>query len=97
MTFQLEHSKLGIFQGEFGGLICWYPGSQLPHLGFWEFISEESAWTYVNYLKLKVENYDELFKGEFSIRPYDRDECRKVMELGIRILQAEMLIKPGYA
>jgi len=43
MSYQVIHKEYGVFQGELWGMYFWYPTSNVPEQGFYEFTTEDDA------------------------------------------------------
>jgi hypothetical protein len=64
--WQIRHSDLGIFQGEFMGLVFWWPMTGMPEQGICGFPCLTSARNFILYLRNNNHNY-----GTFTIEKYN--------------------------
>lgn len=96
-SFQLRHSKLGLFQGYVQGSYFWHPFSDSPEFGIFELRSKAIA----NQLKLQMEELfenNEAYPGEtFQIEEYDLELHKHLLVQGEAILQACRIMVPGKA
>lgn len=83
MSFQVRHLEFGVFQGQCMGLGFWYPESDMPEQGFYEFPSEVEAEQFIYFMH--TEAYETLPEGSLSIEPFDKAESDRLMSLPVSI------------
>ncbi len=82
MSYQLRHREMGIYQGSFLGMGFWHPASEMPELGFFEFLSYEQADQYIAWL-CSSECSDPLKFEDLVIEAYDRASSEMMRRLGL--------------
>jgi hypothetical protein len=80
MSYQVRHSQHGIYQGAFWGLGFWYPTSNAPEQGFYEFTTQADAQELIDFL-CSSQCARPMNRADLTIEPFDREQSE--------LLQAE--------
>lgn len=79
---QVEHKEFGVFQGHCLGLGFWYPESDMPEQGFYEFPTYVEAEKFIQFMY--TEAYETLPEGSLTIEPFDRVKSDHLMGVQVK-------------
>jgi len=74
--YQVRHEEYGMFQCEDMGLVYWSALSGRPDLGYYRFLTEREAKSY-------LQDISASFKGAMFVEPYDRKTSDKLVKYGV--------------
>lgn len=82
MSYQVRHKEFGIFQGEFMGLGFWWPMSEEPEQGLYEFLIEVEACAFIAY-------YVKSGIGDFVVENFTIESFDKKLDFEMQLVEIE--------
>lgn len=95
ISYQIRHTKLGIYQGFFKDLLYWYPKSSCPEFGILEFHGKTHAKEVADWITGALDRLG--IDGDIIVEPFDRDQNIALIKLGQSIQEALRVMPPGEA